>query len=71
MSDEEMVKKSKYNYGEPIPLDSIPICDTEKALVEFAAGSRGLLICLRTMWMHGLKTYASYPGNKNVFGVHG
>jgi len=69
MSDEEIVKKSKYNYGEPIPLDSIPICDTEEALVDFAAGSRGLLICLRTMWMHGLKTYASYPGNKNVFDI--
>ncbi len=69
MSDEEIVKKSKYNYGEPIPLDSIPICDTEEALVDFADGSRGLLICLRTMWMHGLKTYASYPGNKNVFDI--
>jgi hypothetical protein len=21
------------------------------------------------MWMHGLKTYASYPGNKNVFDI--
>ena len=69
MSDEEMVKKSKYNYGEPIPLDSIPISDTEEALRDFANGSRGLEICLRVLWMLGLKTYASYPGNRNTFDI--
>ena len=60
---------SKYNYGEPIPLDSIPIEDLEIALSDFAAGSNGLSKCLRAMWMHGLKTYSCYPGNKNSFDI--
>lgn len=62
-------KTSKYNYGEPIPLDLIPIEDTELALKEFANGSIGLEKCLRIMWMHGLRTYASYPGGKNTFDI--
>ena len=35
MSDNEMNEKGKYNYGEPIPLDSIPISDTNIALHDF------------------------------------
>ena len=69
MSDNEMNEKGKYNYGEPIPLDSIPISDTNIALHDFAGGSRGLEICLRVMWMHGLKTYSCYPGNKDIFDI--
>ena len=64
MSDDEMIEKSKYNYGEHIPLDSIPISDTN-----IADGSRGLEICLRVMWMYGLKTYSCYPGNKDIFDI--
>ena len=69
MSDDEMIEKRKYNYGEHIPLDSIPISDTNIALYDFADGSRGLEICLRVMWMHGLKTYSCYPGNKDIFDI--
>ena len=60
---------SKYNYGVPISLDTIPIEDTEVALYDFANGSRGLLMCLREMWIHGLKTYSSNPGEKNSFEI--
>ena len=69
MDNEELNKMGKYNYGEPIPLDSIPISDTNIALLDFAAGSRGLEICLRVMWMHGLKTYSCYPGDNNIFDI--
>lgn len=60
---------SKYNYGVHIPLDSIPIADTEIALLDFANGSNALLICLREMWIHGLKTYSSNPGENNTFDI--
>ena len=60
---------SKYNYGVAIPLDSIPIEDTERALEEFSDGSNGLNKCLRVMWMNGLKTHSSYPGEKNSFDI--
>ena len=69
MNDNEKEKIGKYNYGEPIDMDTIPISDTNIALHDFASGSRGLEICLRTMWMHGLKTHSCYPGNNNVFDI--
>ena len=69
MSDNEMNNIGKYNYGESIDMDTIPISDTIIALHDFASGSRGLEICLRTMWMHGLKTHSCYPGNNNVFDI--
>ncbi len=68
MNNDE-VKKGKYNYGEPIDLDSIPIDECELALQEFAQGSRGLEMVLRIMWMHGLKTHSCYPGNDNIFDI--
>ncbi len=67
MEDNEI--KRKYNYGEDINLDNIPIEDTEQALIDFADGSNGLEKCLRIMWMNGLKTHSSYPGERNVFDV--
>lgn len=60
---------NKYNCGLSIPLDSIPIASCELALKAFANGSLALEKCLRIMWMHGLKTYSSNPGNKNIFDV--
>ena len=59
----------KYSNKGPIDLDEIPISDTILALKEFSKGSRGLEICLRIMWQHGLKTYSCYPGNNNVFDI--
>jgi hypothetical protein len=58
-------KKSKFNYGEPIKLDDIPIEECEEALYEFSDGSNGLNKCLRTMWMNGLKTYSCKKGNNS------
>ena len=66
---EEIIKTSKYNYGVSIPLDSIPIEECERALIDFSNNSLALAKCLRTMWMHGLKTYLSNPGNKNIFDI--
>lgn len=65
----EIVRIGKYNYGENIDLDTIPIEDTEQALKDFSEGSRGLEICLREMWMRGLKTYSSSSGKNNVFDI--
>ena len=61
-------EKKKYNYGEPIDLDIIPISDCEQALHEFSNGSIGLEKCLRAMWMHGLKTHSCKKG-KNSFDI--
>ena len=61
--------ENKYNYGEDIDLDTIPISDTEQALIDFSDGSNGLEKCLRIMWMNGLKTRSSSPGEKNVFDI--
>ena len=58
-------KKSKFNYGEPLKLDDIPIEECEEALYEFSDGSNGLNKCLRTMWMHGLKTHSCKKGNNS------
>ena len=69
MEDNERVKIGKYNYGEPIDMDTIPISDTDIALQDFSSGSRGLEMCLRIMWMHGLKTHSCYPGNDSVFDI--
>jgi hypothetical protein len=63
------MKNKKYNIGVHIPLDSIPIEDTELALEEFSAGSLALKKCLREMWMHGLSTYSCNPGEKNTFEI--
>jgi hypothetical protein len=60
---------SKYNYGEPIPLDLIPNEDLETALEDFSRGSIGLSKCLRVMWMYGLKTHSCNPGNRNSFDI--
>lgn len=62
-------KNYQYNHGVHVPLDSIPIEDTELALLEFANGSPALLMCLREMWIHGLKTYSSNHGEKNSFEI--
>ena len=67
--EKEMIKETKYSNRGPINMDDIPISDTNLALVEFSKGSNGLAICLRVMWQHGLKTYASYPGSNNVFDI--
>ncbi len=69
MENNDALKQTKYSYRGPINLDDIPISDTNLALVEFSKGSQGLAICLRVMWQHGLKTYASYPGDNNVFDI--
>lgn len=58
---------SKYNCGVHIPLDDIPIADTEIVLLDFANGSPALLICLREMWIHGLKTYSCNHGESSSF----
>ncbi len=65
----EEEKRRKYNYGESIPLDSIPIDECNEALLEFADDSLGLEKCLRVMWMYGLKTHSCYPGDKNIFDI--
>ena len=62
-------KKYKYNCGVSIPLDSIPIEECERALVEFANGSMALAKCLRALWMHGLKTHSCNPGNNSSFDI--
>lgn len=67
--ENEVELKTKYSNRGPIDLDTIPIDDTNLALVEFSKGSAGLMLCLRVMWQNGLKTYASYPGNSNVFDI--
>ena len=69
MEEKETIYSGKYNYGEPIPLDTIPIADCEIALTDFAAGSQALKKCLRVMWMNGLKTYSCNPGEKNTFDI--
>ena len=69
MENNEIMKNTKYSYRGPIDLDTIPIFDTNLALVEFSKGSSGLAVCLRVMWQHGLKTQASYPGNNDVFDI--
>ncbi len=69
MDDKRITYPTKYNYGEPIPLDSIPIEECEQALIEFAAGSPALEKCIREMWMHGLKTYCCYNGEQNSFDI--
>ena len=61
--------KEKYNTGHHIDLDDVPISDTELALKEFSRGSNALSICLRVMWMYGLKTYSCNPGEKNSFEI--
>jgi len=67
--EKDIVNEVNYSGRGPINLDDIPISDTNLAIVQFAKGSHGLEICLRVMWQHGLKTYACYPGSKNVFDV--
>lgn len=69
MENKEVFKETKYSNKGHINLDDIPISDTILALEEFSQGSRGLEICLRIMWQHGLKTYSSYPGSNNVFDI--
>ena len=61
--------KTKYSNKGPVKMDDIPISDTNLALLEFSKGSHGLSICLRVMWQHGLKTYACYPGDNNIFDI--
>ena len=62
-------KTNKYDHGVHVSLDSIPIKDIELALSEFADGSRALLICLRELWIHGIKTYSSCHGENNSFAI--
>lgn len=69
MVDNNEINTCKYNHGESIPLDLIPIEECELALRQFANGSIGLEKCLREMWMHGLKTHSCNPGSKNSFDV--
>ncbi len=69
MEDKEVFEETKYSNKGHIDLDDIPISDTFLALKEFSQGSRGLEICLRIMWQHGLNTYSSYPGSNNVFDI--
>ena len=45
------------------------IKNSEKALDDFAAGSPALKICLRVMWMHGLKTHSCNHGEQNTFAI--
>lgn len=61
--------KEKYDIGHHINLDDVPISDTELALKEFSRGSNALSICLRVMWMYGLKTYSCNPGENNSFEI--
>ena len=69
MENKEVLEETKYSNRGHIDLDDIPISDTTLALCEFSQESRGLEICLRVMWQHGLKTYSSYPGSNNVFDI--
>ena len=62
-------KTSKYNNGEHIPYDSIPINEMEIAISEFAAGSIGMEKCLRELWMNGVKTYSCNPGDREAFDI--
>ena len=62
-------KNKKYDNGKHVSLDLIPIEECELALKEFSNGSPALEKCLREMWMHGLKTYSSNPGNKSTFEI--
>lgn len=58
MVEEKNLKESKYSNKGPIDLDSIPIADTNLAIMEFGEGSISLTKCLRAMWMRGLKTHS-------------
>ena len=69
MKEKEINYFHKYNYGEPIPLDLIPIEECEQALNDFSDGSMALKICLRVLWMHGLKTYSCSHGEGNTFDI--
>ena len=69
MEKDKEFKETKYSFRGPINLDTIPNDDIGIALVEFSKGSAGLALCLRVLWQYGLKTYASYPGNSNVFDI--
>jgi hypothetical protein len=62
-------KNLKYNHVIPINLDTIPQCELEQALKEFAEGSLNLEICLKTMWENGLKTHACCSGNHSENGI--
>ena len=63
------ITEKKYDLGEHIDIDIIPIADCERALYEFSQGSNGLSKCLRQMWMHGLKTYSCKSGEKSPFDI--
>ncbi len=63
------ITEKKYNIGEHIDIDIIPIDDCERALYEFSQGSNGLSKCLRQMWMSGLKTYSCKSGEKSPFDI--
>lgn len=62
-------KIGKYNFGEPIKLDLIPIEECEEALHDFSNGSNGMEKCLRTMWMNGLKTHSCNHGENTPFDI--
>lgn len=61
--------EERYDIGHHIDLDDVAINNTELALKEFSRGSKALSICLRVMWMFGLKTYSCNPGEKNSFDI--
>ena len=63
------IEENKYNLGEHIDIDIIPISDCERAIYEFSQGSNGLSKCLRQMWMSGLKTYSCKSGEKSPFDI--
>lgn len=63
------IEENKYNLGEHIDIDIIPISDCERAIYEFSQGSNGLSKCLRQMWMSGLNTYSCKSGEKSPFDI--
>ena len=63
------ITENKYDLGEHIDIDIIPIADCEIAIRDFSRGSNGLAKCLRQMWISGLKTYSCKSGEKSPFDI--
>ena len=67
--EEQNLKESKYSNRGPIKLDSIPIEDTNLAIMEFGEGSISMTKCIRAMWQRGLKTHSCNAKNNEPYDI--
>lgn len=69
MIEKNTKNESKYSNRGPVYLGSIPIEDTNLALMEFSEGSVSMEKCLRVMWQRNLKTYACHVKNDDPYDI--